>query len=78
MHKSETNQPRRCYSKQELAVMFFPYTEPLSAVRHLFNWVRRNAELTERLLRSGYSTYQKVLTPAQVNLIFEYLGEPGE
>lgn len=74
----ETGFPRRSYSKQQLALLYFPYTEGVSAVRHLFSWIKKNTDLFEQLKETGYYANQKVLTPAQVNLIFEHLGEPDE
>lgn len=69
--------PVRSYSKQQLATLYFPAIESVSAVRTLMTWIRRNKQLADLLMHAGYNMYQKMFTPAQVNLIFEYLGEPG-
>ena len=66
----------RAYTKKELALMYFPDSQPRTAVNHLMAWVRRCTPLWEQLLATGYSTTGKAFTPRQVRLVVEYLGEP--
>ena len=67
----------RAYSKKELALMYFPYSNPRTAVNHLMSWIRRCTQLWEQLQAMGYSTTSKGFTPRQVKAIVEQLGEPG-
>lgn len=66
----------RSYSKQELAMLYFPHHTPRAAVQNLMSWVRRNEELTEALHAAHLSRCAKMLSPKQVRLIVEYLDEP--
>ncbi len=67
----------RPYRKTELAKLYFPDTSrTATAVRHLHRWMERNTELMERLQAVRYTNRCKILTPLQVRLIVEYLGEP--
>jgi hypothetical protein len=66
----------RFYSKQELAMLYFPDSDPHAAVMKLMLWIRRNKELTAALETTHMSRYAKVFTPKQVKLIVEYLDEP--
>jgi len=68
-----------CYgviTKNQLAQLYFPERSIASARRKINYWIRHNQELTECLAKTGYSPRNLVLTPAQVNLIMRYLGEP--
>ena len=75
---NENNFPRRCYSKKQLATLYFPDTTPDTSVRHLFAWIKRCRPLMEQLLSLGYRPAQRVLSPAQVGVIIDFLGEPGD
>ena len=66
----------RAYSKKELALMYFPYSSPRTAVNHLMSWIRRCTQLWEQLQEMEYSTTSKGFTPRQVKAIVEQLGEP--
>ena len=66
----------RSMSKSELAQAYAPTLTPQGAVNRLMDWIRRNAELTEALGRSGYRKQQKLFTSYQVRIILDYLGEP--
>lgn len=63
-------------SKTELAVLYFPYIQPESAVNKLMNLIKDNDKLKNSLIQYGYKRYSKHLTCKQVSLIFEFLGEP--
>ena len=66
----------RTYGKQQLASLYFPDSDPTTAVKHLMRWISNCHELMEELTASGYRTTAKVFTPRQVKLITDYLGDP--
>lgn len=66
----------RSYTKKELALMYFPDSNPRSAVNHLMAWIRRCTQLWEALQKMGYQKMSKSFTPRQVKVIIEELGEP--
>ena len=61
----------QAYSKSHL-----PHIQPASARRTLRSWIAKNTALQNELARTGYSDKAILLTPAQVGLIFRFLGEP--
>ncbi len=66
----------KSYTKQELALRYFPDATPAVASAHLMRWLRRCPPLMEQLRQSGYSKHDKTFTPIQVGLIIRFLGEP--
>lgn len=66
----------RPYTKKELALMYFPDSNPRTAVNHMMAWVRRCTPLSEQLEAAGYEKSSKGFTPRQVRMIAEHLGEP--
>lgn len=64
------------YTKQELALLYFPDATPEVASAHLRRWIILCKPLYEQLLKTGYSKWAKGFTPTQVSYIFAYLGEP--
>ena len=64
------------YSKQELAMLYFPDSDPRTATCHLMRWIKRNQPLQQELKATGYYTHSKYFTTRQVCAIFDYLGEP--
>lgn len=64
------------YTKQELALLYFPDATPEVASAHLRRWIILCEPLYEQLLKTGYSKWAKGFTPTQVSYIFTYLGEP--
>lgn len=66
----------RSYSKQELALLYFPDSSPVVASAHLMRWIQRIPDLMEKLYESGYGKNHKEFTPMQVSHIFFFLGEP--
>jgi hypothetical protein len=66
----------RCYSKSELATLYFPVLQAPSAVRKLMRWIRRCIGLMEKLLAVGYQAENRTFSSAEVRLIVGYLGEP--
>jgi hypothetical protein len=66
----------RPYTKKELALMYFPDSQPRTAVNHLMSWIRRCTQLWEELQGMGYQPTSKAFTPREVRAIVEQLGEP--
>jgi hypothetical protein len=66
----------RPYTKKELALMYFPDSQPRTAVNHLMAWIRRCTRLWQQLQATGYDANCKTFTPRQVRAIVEQLGEP--
>lgn len=66
----------RTYGWQELAILYAPDLTPESAGKRLSSWIRFNPKLTHELQESGWKKGQRVLTPLQVCIIIQYLGEP--
>ena len=64
----------QAYSKSQLATLYLPHIQPASARRTLRSWIAKNTALQNEL--AGYSEKAILLTPAQVGLIFRFLGEP--
>ncbi len=56
--------------------MYFPHSSIRSAGVQLKRWFVYNKPLMQALVDAGYYNGQKILTPKQVTLVFEYLGEP--
>ena len=68
--------PIRAYTKQELAKMYAPRLTKKSAGKRLSQWIKLCRPLWEELIKTGYNPLQRILNPRQVELIFQYLGEP--
>ena len=76
----------RTYGRQELACMYFPESSPRSAWRRLKAWIMlrsaegrlqgKNPRLREALAPTGRMTILRSLTPREVRLIVDELGEP--
>ena len=66
----------KSYTKKELALMYFPDSNPRTAVNHLMSWIYRCTPLLGQLKTAGYEKNSKAFTPRQIKLIVEYLGEP--
>lgn len=66
----------RPYTKKELALLYFPDSNPRTAVNHLMAWIRRCPQLWEQLRSMGYYSNAKGFTPREVKAIVEQLGEP--
>ncbi len=66
----------RAYTKKELALMYFPESNPRTAVNHMMAWIRRCSTLWDDLQSMEYQTKSKAFTPRQVGSIVEHLGEP--
>ena len=66
----------RSYSKQELALLYFPDSSPAVASAHLVRWIQRNPQLLQKLNASGYTKYTREFSPIQISYIIFFLGEP--
>lgn len=64
------------YTKKELALMFFPDSEPRTAVRHLMSWIKRNKAISDYLTANGHNQFSKYFTSLEVGVIIHNLGEP--
>jgi hypothetical protein len=63
-------------SKRDLAQLYAPELTPRSAVNRLMRWISIHPVLSDELRKAGYRKTAKVLSPRQVELIVEHLGEP--
>jgi hypothetical protein len=66
----------RCYPFIELAQLYFPNVTKKSASKQLKKWICLNENLSENLFKHGLGKTLRILSPAQVKLIIEILGEP--
>lgn len=65
-------------SKTELAWQYSPEASQTTALHRLSRWIKGDSELYGKLTKAGYRDNQRLLTPQQVTIIYEYLGEPTE
>lgn len=65
----------RSYGYGELALLYFPNSTKSSASTQLGRWLKQNENLNKQMIESGYKLRKKILTPRQVQLIIESLGE---
>ena len=56
--------------------MYFPHSSIRSAGVQLKRWFVHHKLLIQALTDAGYYNGQKILTPKQVALVFDFLGEP--
>lgn len=63
------------YGLQELAMLYFPNSTPQSASNQLKKWMKKE-KLLVKLAEAGYEPGQKILTPRQVKVIADHVGEP--
>ena len=69
---------RRSGSLGELAVCYFAHSTAKSALSQLGVWIRRDPSLWKALEEAGFRKGQHNLTPRQVQLIYDHLGEPDD
>ena len=62
----------RSYTKGELAMLYSPRAKYESAIRMLNRYLHRCRGLMDELMSLGYRRF----TRPQVQVIFDYLGEP--
>lgn len=63
-------------TKQQLALLFCDGLTPHAAVNRLMKWIAHCPALLEALYATGYKKHNRIFSPKQVALIFQYLGEP--
>ncbi|MCD8303207.1 MAG: DUF4248 domain-containing protein [Prevotellaceae bacterium] len=68
---------RRGCSVKLLSQAYSPQVGPRAARQTLWRWVAMQPGLLERLRGAGWQKGQHLLTPLQVRLIVDALGEPG-
>ena len=68
--------PLHSLTKSELAELYFPGAPRSSALRLLHKYITNAHGLLPALEQVGYTRTSRRLTRRQVQLIFEYLGEP--
>lgn len=68
----------RCYTKQELAMIYFKHTTRAIAVAHLRRWMARCKGLMADLKgdQNLYNPRCKTLSAREVRIIVRHLGEP--
>ena len=66
----------KSYPKSELALLYFPDSDPHVALNRLNSWIKRCRPLVDALSGCYQSRHAKFYTPKAVRLIVEYLGEP--
>ena len=66
----------RSYSKQELAMLYFPDLQPHAALARPRRWIRRCQPLSEQMDRCWMGKNSKFYSKHQVELIVKYLDEP--
>ena len=74
--KENMEQSFQSLTKSELAQLYFPGAPRSSALRLLHKYITSAHGLLPELERVGYQRASRRLTRRQVQLIFEYLGEP--
>lgn len=70
----------RCYTKSELAELYFPGLNKKMGTKKLKRWIDRCTPLAEALQegRLAGEPVRKEFTPKEVKLIIRHLGEPFE
>ena len=63
-------------TKKELSLLYAPTLSVEGARQRLRRWLTYNPRLVRALERAGLRPRQKTLTPRQVKIIYQYLGEP--
>jgi len=66
----------RSYTKKELAMAYAPELSLQGARNRLHNWLHVNKKLMAALYDANYTDSQRIFTAKQVEIIFQFLGEP--
>ena len=66
----------RSYAKSELAMLYFPDSNPHVATNHLMQWIKCCPPLVAALAGCYEIRHAKFFSPQAVRYIVEYLGEP--
>ena len=67
----------RAFGYGELAQLYFPTSSKRSASVQFRRWIIHNKRLLTELTNTGYMPGVRLLTPKQVGVIVEHLGEPN-
>lgn len=67
----------RSYGYAELAQIYFPSVTKKSASVQLRRWIVRNRKLAASLEEAGFHPGQRLMTPKQVELLVDFLGNPN-
>ena len=67
----------RSYTKQELALLYFPDATPAVASAHLMRWIQRIPDLLQNLAATGYGQNRNELTPMPVSYTLYCPDEPS-
>ena len=63
-------------TKKELALRYYPDDTPQRASDKLREQIATSPNLLDDLMKAGYRKEQKTLTPKQIRIIYDHLGEP--
>lgn len=66
----------KSYSKQELALLYFPDSDPSAALKRLKRWINRIPELRDSIRKDSMGEHAKFWSRTQVKQIVAYLDEP--
>jgi hypothetical protein len=66
----------RSYGYCELAMLYFPNSTKKSASVQLRKWIKLNTKLMQKLNNHSFKPGLRILTPKQVGIIIQHLGEP--
>jgi hypothetical protein len=66
----------RPYTKTELGKLYSPTASPQRAWQTVHRWIERCKPLSAALKEAGLKNRDRLLSPRQVRLITQYLGEP--
>ena len=69
----------RQYGKSEFAWLMFPkMRDPRSAQDKLLRWIKKDPRFYKRIIRMGNTKDDNIYTKAQIQLLVDKFGEPGE
>lgn len=66
----------RAYQKGELAQMYYPWCGSRQALKRFNADLEAALSLRQQLNASGWTATKRVLSPYQVKLIIDHMGEP--
>jgi len=66
----------RTYGYNELATLYSPDVTTQAAVKRLTRWLEQHPSLRSELEQTGWQRSDRLLTPIQVGIIVNHLGEP--
>lgn len=76
MNDTITEFKLRTYGRMELAQMYSPHIQPVSAYRKLQRWIDRVPNLRQHIQQAGATRASRTWSPSVVSLIVDALGEP--